>query len=74
MIKDYIFANKKRFKVIEADENYIIEMYSHNELIDEFRIEKGANPREIRESILFWFSMNYSLPQSLNTIKSKAKS
>ena len=74
MINDYIFTNKKRFKVIEGDEHYLVEMYSHNELVDEFRIDKGNNPREVREKIIFWFSINYSLPESLNTIKSKAKS
>ena len=68
MIKNYIFANRNRFKIIdETEEHYLVEYYKHNQLVEDFYIPKQDTPGMIRNAILFWYSNRFLIKTPSNT-------
>ena len=68
MIKNYIFANRNRFKITEeTEEHYLVEYYKHNQLVEDFYIPKQDTPGMIRNAILFWYSNRFLIKTPSNT-------
>ena len=68
MIKNYIFANKNRFKITgETDEHYLVEYYKQNQIVEDFYIPKQDTPGMIRNALLFWYSQRFLIKTPSNT-------
>jgi|TARA_B100001778_G_C18219858_1_gene463942 hypothetical protein len=60
MLKDYIFANKNRFKIIEEEKDfYFVNYIKENQIVEEFYIPKQDDEQGVRAAILFWYSGRY---------------
>ena len=68
MIKNYIFANRNRFKITgETDEHYLVEYYKQNQIVEDFYIPKQDTPGMIRNALLFWYSQRFLIKTPSNT-------
>lgn len=68
MIKDFIFANGNRFKIVnETEEHYLVEYYKQNQIVEDFYIPKQETPGMIRNAILFWYSQRFLIKAPSNT-------
>ena len=68
MIKDFIFANGNRFKIVdETEEHYLVEYYKQNQIVEDFYIPKQDNPGVIRNALLFWYSRRFLIKVPSNT-------
>jgi len=68
MIKNYIFANGNRFKIVdETEEHYLVEYYKQNQIVEDFYIPKQDNPGMIRNALLFWYSNRFLIKVPSNT-------
>ena len=68
MIKDFIFANGNRFKIVdETEEHYLVEYYKQNQIVEDFYIPKQDNPGMIRNALLFWYSNRFLIKVPSNT-------
>lgn len=68
MIKNYIFANRNRFKIVdETEEHYLVEYYKQNQIVEDFYIPKQDNPGMIRNALLFWYSQRFLIKVPSNT-------
>ena len=68
MIKNYIFANRNRFKIVdETEEHYLVEYYKQNQIVEDFYIPKQDNPGMIRNALLFWYSQRFLIKTPSNT-------
>lgn len=68
MIKDFIFANGNRFKIVdETEEHYLVEYYKQNQIVEDFYIPKQDNPGMIRNALLFWYSQRFLIKVPSNT-------
>ena len=68
MIKDFIFANGNRFKIVdETEEHYLVEYYKQNQIVEDFYIPKQDNPGMIRNALLFWYSQRFLIKTPSNT-------
>ena len=68
MIKNYIFANGNRFKIVdETEEHYLVEYYKQNQIVEDFYIPKQDNPGMIRNALLFWYSQRFLIKSPSNT-------
>ncbi len=57
MLKDYIFANKNRFKIIEEEKDfYFVNYIKENQIVEEFYIPKQDDEQGVRAAILFRYS------------------
>ena len=68
MIKNYVFANRNRFKIVdETEEHYLVEYYKQNQIVEDFYIPKQDNPGMIRNALLFWYSQRFLIKVPSNT-------
>jgi hypothetical protein len=75
MIKDYIFPNTNRFKIVEeTEEHFLVEYYKSNQLVEDFYIPKQDDPDTIRTALLFWYSQRFLIRARSNTTLSSTKS
>jgi len=75
MIKDYIFPNTNRFKIVEeTEEHFLVEYYKSNQLVEDFYIPKQDDPDTIRTALLFWYSQRFLIRAPSNTTLSSTKS
>lgn len=75
MIKDFIFPNTNRFKIVgETEEHYLMEYYKNNQLVEDFYIPKQDDPETIRTALMFWYSQRFLIKVPLNTTISFSKS
>lgn len=75
MIKDFIFPNTNRFKIVgETAEHYLMEYYKNSQLVEDFYIPKQDDPETIRTALMFWYSQRFLIKAPSNTTISFSKS
>jgi len=72
MIRNFIFPNKMRFKVVEKDKDfYIIRFIKNNQVVEDFYIPKQDDDQGIRNAIIVWYTHTYGDILKYRNSKSK---